>query len=252
MAVEIVLGFAVGGTALYVGWRRIRAYGEYWRYNHQADAFEKAMKIAREDLSADRVIRAANETDGELVEMIDSAVIEKKAIEACGFTLLGDTVVDVPDRRPHAIVRVFVDKERTTCAHLSVWANHPRRRFLELVTYRDDDRYTTRRSKQGTLAEAPFAHRLSLANDAPYSKVVEEHRKNVPADGAQKIATLDDAVAQLAKFREKTVAWRGSKSPDELLDLDLRGVLGDKYEKLGKLWTRRLRERLPEATLRRN
>src|SRR5215831_18182275 len=113
MAVEIVLGFAVGGTALYVGWRRIRAYGEYWRYNHQADAFESAMKLAREELAADRVIRAATEADAELVEMMDSATIERKAIEACGFTLLGDTVVDVPDRRPHAIVRVFVDTDRT-------------------------------------------------------------------------------------------------------------------------------------------
>jgi len=251
MAVELVLGFAVGGTALYVGWRRIRAYGEYWRYNHQADAFEKAMKIAREDLSADRVIRAANETDAELVEMIDSAVIEKKAIEACGFTLLGDTVVDVPDRRPQAIVRVFVDVARTTCAHLAVWANHPRRRYLTLVTYRDDDIYTTRRSQQGTLAEPPFSHRLSMANDMAYGKLVEEHRKAAPSDGAN-IATLDDAIAQITKFREKTVAWRGSKSPDDLLDLDLRAVLGDKYDKLGKLWTRRLRERLPEATLRRN
>jgi hypothetical protein len=252
VAVEIVLGFAVGGTALYVGWRRIRAYGEYWRYNHQADAFEKAMKMAREDLAADRVIRAANQTDAELVEMIDSAVIERKAIEACGFTLLGDVVVDVPDRRPHAIVRVFVDAAGTTCAQLSVFANHPRRRYLTVVTYRDDDLHTTRRSQQGTLAEAPFSHRLSLANDTPYSKVVEEHRKAAPADGAHKIATLDDAIAQLTRFREKTVAWRGSKSPDELLDLDLRGVLGDKYDKLGKMWTRRLRERLPEATLRRN
>lgn len=251
MAAEIVLGFAVGGAALYVGWRRIRAYGQYWRYQHKADAFEQAMKMGREELLADRVIRAANESDAELVEMIDMATIERKAIEACGFTLLGDAVVDVPDRRPQAIVRVFTDADRTTCAQLTVWANHPRIRRLELVTYRDDDRYATRRTKMGTLVEPPFVHVQSLANDTPYAKAVDEHKKFAPREAAHRIATLDDAVTELAKFRAKVVSWRGSKSPDELLDLDLRAVLGGKYDQLGKMWARRLRGQLPEATLHR-
>lgn len=252
MTAEIVLGLAVGSAALYVGWRRVRAYGQYWRYQHQADAFEKSMKLAREELSADRVVRAVGTGDAEAVEIIDVAAVERTAIEACGFTMLGDIVVDVPGKHPAAVMRAFVDQDRTTCAFLTVYGNQTRARRIALVTYHDDAMYTTRRNQSGTLAEPPFTHRLSLAAATPYGKLVEEHRKFAKLDGAQRIETLDHAVDAVAKFRAKTVHWRADTSPDELLDLDLRAVLGTKYEKLGKLWTRRLRERLPEATLRRN
>ena len=252
MAAELVLGLAVGSAALYIGWRRIRVYGEYWRYQHKADAFEKSMKLAREELAADRVIRAVGAGDSEMVEIVDMARVERSAIEACGFTMLGDVVVDVPGKHPTAILRAFVDKERTTCAYLAVHGNHTRIRRLALATYHGDEMYTTRRNQAGTLAEPPFVHRLSLENGTAYSKLLEEHRKFAKLDGARRIESLDAVVEMLANIRARTVQWRGGLSPDELLDLDLRAVLGKQYDKLGKLWTRRLRERLPEATLHRN
>jgi hypothetical protein len=56
----------------------------------------------------------------------------------------------------------------------------------------------------------------------------------------------NELVAKLNAVREAAVRWRGEQSPD-----DLRTMLGDGYERAGKVWSRRLRGRLPQATLRR-
>ncbi len=88
----------------------------------------------------------------------------------------------------------------------------------------------------------------------PYAQLVAEHRAFAHDDPARtwtRVASRDDLLGALAAAHADTARWRRAQPPDELLDADLRGTLGTQYAKLGKIWARRLRDPLPEATLRR-
>ena len=111
---------------------------------------------------------------------------------------------------------------------------------------------STRRGRQARLAEPPFVRRQTLAADVPHAQLVAEHRAFVGDNATlHSIATPVELIAELLRMRSRIVEWRNAQPPDELLDADLRNVLGDVYERSGKIWARRLRDRLPEATLRR-
>jgi hypothetical protein len=59
-------------------------------------------------------------------------------------------------------------------------------------------------------------------------------------------------IAQINTRRAAVARWRNEQSDEKLLDADVRVLFGDQYQKIGWLWKRRLRDRLPQATLRRS
>jgi hypothetical protein len=251
MGGALVIGFAIGGTALYVGWRRVRVFAQYLRYRESANRFEQSMKIAREEMERDQVIRVASAEDAELVEMIDAATSERAAIEASGFTYLGDVVVDVKDARAAALARVFADSARTTLAILAVHGSRPRRWSLAFITYRGDEQLTTERSSGGGLAQPPFVKTQTLPAETSDRELLEKHRVFASPDGATRMTAVEDVAAAMERVRAASLRWRAGLSPDELLDADLEAVLGEQYERTGKMWARRLRERIPDARLHR-
>ena len=96
-----------------------------------------------------------------------------------------------------------------------------------------------------------FVHLETVAGDVAMTALVAAHGTLVSAATLVGIATVGELVAAIGESRAKRVSWREALPPDELLDADLRAILGDQYTTLGKIWARRLRGRLPVATARR-
>jgi hypothetical protein len=249
MAGEVIIGAAVGATALYLwGWRRFKYVRAYWRNHKRAEEFERALREAREDYAA-LAYRAATDADGELRVLLAASDGDCRALEASSFTALGEIVMQPADKPATAIMRAFVDQAGTTSAIVGV-TRKTANTVLTFISYVGDDVFMTRRGTGGMLAEPPTMHRQNLTDDLLL--LIDRHRTFAPLDNALRLATRDELLSQHAKTRASIVRWRDAQAPDELLDADLRCVLGDLYPKVGKAWARRLRGKLPEATLRRS
>ncbi len=250
MTAEVIVGGAVGAVTLYLwGWRRFKYVRARWQHHQRADEFERALREAREDMTGDNPFRAPGDADGELVALLVASAGDQRALVEHGFKPLGDMVVQIAERPATAALRAFVDEAGTTCAVVGVTRRAPEIATLTFSSYAGDEVFATRRGKQRSLAEPPTMHRQAL--DLPPDQLLARHRTFARLDGAARIATRDELIAQLAKARANAARWRDVQPPDELLDADLRAVLGDLYPKVGKAWARRLRGKLPQATLRR-
>jgi hypothetical protein len=137
------------------------------------------------------------------------------------------------------------------CAVLGWQITQPSRPWLWVGSYRADERFASWRGP-GDFALPPNVHVQQLGPDATTTEVVRRHRDfartQQPEHGLVHLASLDDVVAQFTAWDENLFAWRAAQPPDELLDADLRAVLGDRYERVGKRLARRLRDDLPQAT----
>jgi hypothetical protein len=245
MAMELVIGGAVGAGVLYVWvWRRFAAIQAYRRRHQRNDDFERRLRAARAELSGPNPWREATASDAELLTRFEPARADERALEACGFTRLGDLVADVTP------LRAYVDREATTCAFLTAHSDGVVRLSLRSFAA-GGETFTTRRGRLGDLAEPPFVHVTTLADDVAMTTVVARQRELRSSATLVTIQTLGELVAAIGESRAKRVSWRESLPPDELLDADLRASLGDHYGAVGKIWARRLRGRLPVATARR-
>jgi hypothetical protein len=136
-------------------------------------------------------------------------------------------------------------------AGLMVTSTQPKRVRISLSSYGADDQWTTMRGGDGrSLAMPPWLHIVHMDAGDSVADVVQEHTAFLPPD-LRVLATLDDVLANIATQRERVQRWRDAQPPDELLDADLRGLLGEHYAKSGAYWSKRLRGKLPDATLRR-
>jgi len=254
---EVIIGGLVSAGIAYVwGWRRIRYLAAHWRAQTRRDEFERTFREVRETLTGESPFRAATADDAALVALLDAAKPDEDALAACGFTLLGDIVVQSTARPPSEVMRAFVDADHTTCAVLVATRKRPEVVRLLLQSYGDGATFATTRGPQASFAAPPFAHRNVLAADLPHAQLVAGHRAFAHAGDAAKsfvrIATRDDLLAAQVTARASIARWRLAQPPDELLDADLRAMLGEHYAKLGKIWARRMRDPLPEATVRRS
>ena len=250
MAAGVIIGGAVGVATLYVwGWRRFKYMRAFWRHNKQTVEYERRLREARDGASSERTYRAATPADD--IAMLEVAATTQAELVAAGFTLLGDVAVTTAEQRT-AVMRTFTDRSQTTCATIAVMCTQPTKAWLWLASYREDEAFVTMRGPQTRLAEPSIIHYQAIANETPPPKVFAQHRSFAHFDDAVRVTALDDLLAQIQKFRALTIRWRESQEPDVLLDADLRGVLGAQYDTIGKAWARRLRSRLPSATLRRS
>ncbi len=247
MALDVVIGGLVGGSAIVLGWMRIKAFRTYLRNLRQVDELETALREARELAAGPSPYRVATEADRALVARLATADDETR-LAAFGFTLLGDLVIQGDGRAPSAIVRALVDRGSTTAAYFT---SSRATTTLTLASYPGGDLFTTRRSLHDGLADPAFVHRQTRALDVPLATLLVDHERFAPHEARIRFATLDELVAVIAANHARVASWRLAQPPDELLDADLRGVLGDHYAKHGKAWARRLRGELPAATLRR-
>jgi hypothetical protein len=251
VALELVVGSAVGAGVLYMwGWRRLKYVAGSVRRHKRASEFEQLLRAGREDLAVANPYRAATADDTSLVTKLAIAQPHHESLVACGFSALGDVIVIGTDRLETAVLRTLVDHDGTTSALIVVGLKDPSVAILQLSSFGDDATWSTRIGNHVSLAAAPTVNRQTLPATLPHSELVAKHQA-FARGSLIRIQTRDDLLVQLNKSRADAIRWRSAQAPDELLDADLRVVLGDAYPRFGKVWMRRLRGRLPQATLRR-
>jgi hypothetical protein len=238
----LMLATALGGTFVFAGARHMR---KRWIGFRRLEQFERSLRAAREAAAQPRTWRVAGDGDGELVALLDIADADARALDACGFMPLGDLVSE------SIAVRAFADVTGTTCALATVLRTEPDGVRLALRSYGETDVFTTSRGSRNSIAEAPTAHVQVLAGDTAMSALIDRHRAFARGP-LVRLADRDALLARIERGRAEHTRWRESLSPDALLDADLRATLGDaQYARFGVWLSRRLRERLPTATLRR-
>lgn len=251
MAIEAIIGGAVGAYTLYRwGWQAPRYVRAYVKRKRRADEFERRLREVREDAGRGCPYRVPRDGDRELLDLLHAAEGVGGELAACDFRVLGDLVVQLEGRPASGAVRAFVDRAGTTCA-LVLMMRERATPILRLGSWAGDRTFVTGRMPDASLAQPPSIHRAVVDAKLPHADMVARHRALAGDAPLRAIASRDELLAELVVHYDAIARWRASQSPDELLDADLRCVLGAAYARSGKAWARRLRGKLPEATLRR-
>lgn len=238
---EIIVGLGVGAIVLYLwGWQRFRYVRWHMQRHKRAEEFERSLREAREALAGGCPYRKPAASDSELL----SRLPDDRDLVACGFHAVGELVFQYTGKPAHTAMRCYLDAANTTYAMRMVSG------IVRLASYASDRVFATGQRPHAVLAEPPFVARQMLDAKLSVAEVVAAHRKLAGDQPLLRIESLDDLLAHLVANHDKIVAWRASVAPDELLDLDLKCVLGDAYPRAGKIWARKLRDKLPEARLR--
>jgi len=246
---EAIVGIIVGTFALYVGYKRLAFVGALFNRRAKLERIERALRQARENAHGPSPWRVATERDRELVALLAAALTDERSLEALGFQRLGDLVGELPGQPATLAMRVLV--KDATVAGVMVTRSAPSTVRISLSSYGADRQRTTSRGGDGrSLAMPPWIRLVHMNAGASVADLLSEHTAFAPAD-ERVFATLDDSLAHIATQRERVQHWRDAQPPDELLEADLRGLLGAQYERAGAYWTRKLRAKLPDATLRR-
>jgi hypothetical protein len=207
---------------------------------------EDKIREIRAALAAHFPYRLPGKADADLVALLGN--VHVNALAQDGFTLLGDLIMEVPGRQPMSIMRAFADAYGTTVVYVSAYPQYPGLTYMLLESYTADAEYITHVGNP-VRASAPFSHQQSVQGPLSIHQIHALHR-TILRGTPMVIASLDDLVRALRANHAMFVAWRDSLSPEDLLEIDLKTVLGDQYPILGPGWKRRLALRLPAATLR--
>lgn len=231
------------------GWRRLRYVQWYVKRKQRADAFERALREAREAIDSGCAYRVPGDGDRELLELLTAAAPVCDELAACDFRVLCELIVQHAGKPAIGAARALVDRAGTTVALVVVW-RRTTRFVVRLVSWAGERAFLTARKPDASLAQPPSVER-TVIDAKTIAELVERHRAITGDAPARAIASGDELLAQLVAQFETIARWRAAQPPDELLDADLACVLGDAYARSGKAWARRLRGKLPEATLHR-
>jgi hypothetical protein len=103
---------------------------------------------------------------------------------------------------------------------------------------------TSRAPKASALSRPPFVQMQHVPLTASFKDTVAKHRELAQLDddtrGFVPVRTFDQLSHELDRMRSKAITWREGQQHDELLDADLRSLLGAQYRRLGSAMRRRL------------
>jgi len=201
-------------------------------------------------------MRRVTAADADVIAMLGWVQLDEHALRSRGFAVLGD-LVSKREAPSTGLSRYFVDESGTMVASLSVLKGSPNACWLALECFTAYSQFMTLRAgKLPELSYPPFVYRQWVGKDIPVDEVIERHRalikdKNNEEQCLCTIRNLDELVAQTERHSELNREWRNAQPPDALLEADLRSVLGERYDGLGKRFAQRLAAELPEARIRR-
>ena len=217
----------------------LAAFVSLTRFRERVNTLETKIRRLRELSSKELEYRelAADDPSAAPLAAFDAE------LAAAGVTVLG-TMVDVAEPVPS---RWFVDRAGTSFGWV---ARIDHTHAAVVVSRRGDEVYQTRRSFAAVaLAQPPWAHRQTVRTGLTLAELLAHHHELVgDRPELAQVASLADLARELTETRARNQAWRNAQDPAELLDRDLRGILGKHYDgPLGAKLARRLAVELPRA-----
>jgi hypothetical protein len=178
---------------------------------------------------------------GDAAPRFDAA---QRELTAVGFTVLGDLMEVGPDGDV-GISRWFSDESWTICGWFGVVRNTP---VMMLFSEADGDTFflTGRGATSTATAQPATNHREFLAWDVGLPETVARHKAQIAQTRLEAIvqpATLDGATALVSRLRDSTARWRQAQPYHELLERDVRAIVGKKWKYLGPTLVRLLTAR---------
>jgi hypothetical protein len=233
-AIALALAIAVIAAARYVQFRRT------------LDRLEEKIRKLRE-LAATPVEYHPVTMPGieHAIAVADLSLVDRELADA-GLAVLGDAM---SSRDPQP-TRWFADADGGAFG----WAGVLRLRghllrVAMVVSRRGESWWFTRRAPSAvSLSRAPFVHPKLLSMHTSMTELVASHRAFAQGPGElARVTSLADAFRELQQMHDDNRAWRDRQPPAELLDHDLRAILGRHYVHLGARLAKRLEPELPVA-----
>lgn len=166
--------------------------------------------------------------------------------ERAGFSMLGDFVEESSVRESGMPMRWFVDSRGTTFGWMAPFDVAGRRELVIVLMSHElaTQTITSRAPKASALSRPPFVQVQHVALGTSFADTVAQHRELAQLDddtrGFVPVKTFEQLGHELDRMRSKVIAWREAQAREELLDADLRSLLGAQYERLGPAMRRRL------------
>lgn len=165
------------------------------------------------------------------------------------MTALGDCLEVTDTRAAPMPIRAFASDDGVIFAWFALFG--PRQLPVAMLwSSSEEDTYMTRLvpARSAAIASPPFVHREDVSDRRGIAVALARHRERIAnVKGLRTVATLAELQAEITRIRARTIAWRQSQGPAELLDKDLRAALGRHYASYGPALARRLSVDMPEA-----
>jgi hypothetical protein len=179
-------------------------------------------------------------------ELEDELKTTTREAEQAGFTILGD-YVEASDTRENAIpMRWFVDARGTTYGWIAPFEVHGHREVVIVLMSHElaSQTITSRAPRASALTRPPFVHVHHVDMTASFGETLAKHRELAKLDdetrGFVPVKTFEQLSHELERMRGKVIGWRKGQNTDQLLDADLRSLLGAQYKRLASAMRRRL------------
>jgi hypothetical protein len=179
-------------------------------------------------------------------ELADDLDAITREAERAGFTMLGDYVEESPVREAGMPMRWFTDARGTTFGWMAPFEVGGTREIVVVLMSHElsSQTITSRAPKASALTKPPWVQVQHVELSTSFTETVAKHRELAGLDedtrGFVPVKTFEQLSHELERMRGKVIAWREGQKADELLDADLRSLLGAQYRRLGKAMRRRL------------
>ncbi len=180
------------------------------------------------------------------IELADELVAATREAEKAGFTMLGDYLEESPARAAGMPMRWFVDPRGTTFGWMAPFYVRGKREIVVVLMSHQlgAQAITSLTPKASALSRPPFVQVQHVELTASLKETMAKHRALAKLDdetrGFVPVKSFDQLGKELDRMRQKVIEWRLAQPTEELLDADLRSLLGAQYARLGSAMRRRL------------
>jgi hypothetical protein len=179
-------------------------------------------------------------------ELDESLATTMREAEALGVKALGDYVEESGGVGPARPLRFVTDAAGTTFGWIAPFdVRGMKHVVIVLLSHElDAQTVTVRQPPASNLSRAPFVTMQQLPPTASLEETLGKHRAKAGIDSGDRafipVHTGEELQHEVARMRDKVIAWRKDQPADDLLDADLRSLLGAQYPKLADAMKRRL------------
>ena len=211
------------------------------RARRQLDELATQIRALREHAVKPITYRPVGSVD--LADELDGLTREA---EKAGFTMLGDYLEESAARESGMPMRWFVDARGTVFGWMAPFEVAGKRQLVVVLMSHQlaSQTVTSRAPKASALSRPPFVQVQHVELGTSFKETVAKHRELAKLDdetrGFVPVKTFEQLATELGRMRDKVIQWREGQPKDELLDADLRSLLGGQYKRIGWAMRRRL------------